>query len=198
MKFLNFRLNSRKVAGRWKPSMVRKTKHYFLKCVINVHIHIYRYMYVCTYKYLYLNCEPYKENTWARDPIFHPIVTFHFILTGKPGSGWEKSIVNSGNLSKLKKASMTLKTFFVSRIAGLPNSSHIKNITRECVQDYILFSIMFIWDGRLNDMEMIWILIWPLPTINHPAILGLYILSTHSNSVPYLQHLPALTHFCFL
>lgn len=69
---------------------------------------------------MYLNGEPYKESTWARDPLFNSIVIFHFILTGKPGSGWEKSVVNSGNLSKLKKASRTLQTYMFSGEQSCP------------------------------------------------------------------------------
>lgn len=62
------------------------------------------YIHVCvhTRKYKYRNCELYKERTKAREPVLNSTVTFHFTLTGKPGSGWTKSTINSGNLSKLQ------------------------------------------------------------------------------------------------
>lgn len=68
----------------------------------------------------------------AKDRVFNSIVTFHFILAGKPASGWTKSIVNSENLSKLRKLLGLHR--LVSRRAGLPNSSYTENITRDSLQ----------------------------------------------------------------
>ena len=89
-------------------------------------------MYVCIHKYMYLSCELCKESTMAKDRVFNSTVTFHFILAGKPGSGWTKSIVSSENLSKLRRVLGLHR--LVSRRAGLPNSSYTESITRHGLQ----------------------------------------------------------------
>ena len=80
-----------------------------------------------------------------RPEILYSIVTFHFILTDKPGRGWTKSKVNSGNFSKLQKFRGLHR--LASRKVGLPNSSYTKNMTPDCSQWLFTLSTVFIVAG---------------------------------------------------
>lgn len=43
---------------------------------------------------MYSKSEPYKQCTYSRKPITHPIITSHFILSGKLRSDyWEKLLI---------------------------------------------------------------------------------------------------------
>lgn len=85
-----------------------------LRSMVYIYIHICVYTHAPMHPHTQLKGKPYKDSIWAKDPAINSIVTFHFILAGKPGNSSRRNIVNSERLPQLKKDFQVPTDFLLS------------------------------------------------------------------------------------